>query len=36
VSDVPKEGFFAVKQYSGQGKGANYGKVEYLKTKKYM
>jgi uncharacterized protein len=36
VSDVPKEGFVAVKQYSGQGKGANYGKVEYLKLKPGM
>jgi uncharacterized protein len=36
VSDVPKEGFVAIKQYSGQSKGANYGKVEYLKLKSGM
>jgi uncharacterized protein len=34
VSDVPKEGFIPVKQYSGQK--ANYGKVEYLKLKPGM
>lgn len=34
VSDVPKEGFIPVKQYSGQN--AKYGKVEYLKLKPGM
>ncbi|MFC4181890.1 PhoX family protein [Saccharococcus thermophilus] len=34
VSDVPKEGFIPVKQYSGQN--ANYGKIEYLKLKPGM
>jgi secreted PhoX family phosphatase len=34
VSDVPKEGFIPVKQYSGQN--TNYGKVEYLKLKPGM
>jgi secreted PhoX family phosphatase len=34
VSDVPKEGFIPVKQYSSQG--SNYGNVEYLKLKPGM
>lgn len=34
VSNDPKEGFTAVKQYSGQG--TNYGKIEYLKLKPGM
>ncbi|BDG36482.1 hypothetical protein PcaKH15_23880 [Parageobacillus caldoxylosilyticus] len=34
VSNEPKEGFTAVKQYSGQG--TNYGKIEYLKLKPGM
>jgi secreted PhoX family phosphatase len=34
VSDVPKEGFVPVKQYSSQG--SNYGNVEYLKLKPGM
>ncbi|KIQ95357.1 putative phosphatase [Anoxybacillus thermarum] len=34
VSDEPKEGFVAVKQYSAQN--SNYGKIEYLKLKPGM